>query len=174
MTETSHGNRRSKRAEVAMGATCRTDTGRKSFVAVIDLTPAGCCIFAREEGLVLGEKVTLRSDGISAIKGVVKWTNGLMAGVAFDKELYAPVFEHLARTHPWRLSEMAKDALNCNATVPAVVQRELNRMIDRAEKVLRERDASHDVLSTRPLYVTPRPGFAPKQTNPGLVRLFLT
>ena len=38
--EAPEGRRRTARAEVSIGANCRTATGRRAFVAMIDLTTA--------------------------------------------------------------------------------------------------------------------------------------
>lgn len=173
MVEKIQTKRRSLRAEVGIGANCRTDTGRRAFMAMIDLTAAGCCVFGREVVLTVGQKVTLNPDCLAPIRGTVRWSRGSLAGLEFENELYPAVFEHLARTHPWHPSETAKRALDGQADIPATVQRELVRMIGRAEEKFRKRDTHKDVLTTRPLIVSSRPGTAPQEADHRLVKLFL-
>ncbi len=173
MNEAHHRERRNERAKVAIGAKCGTDAGRRAFVAVIDLTVAGCCLFAREARFVAGQKVVLHPECLAPVNGIIQWTRGPLTGVKFDSELHPAVLEHLARTHPWRLPESAKLALNRNVDVPAAVQRELRTMVDRAEDMFRKRDASKDVLVARPLITGSRPGLARQQPDRKLVNLFL-
>ena len=111
MNEIVRNKRHIERAEIALGASCRTDTCRRVFVAMIDLTLTGCCLFGRESPFTVGQKVTLHPECLAPMKGTVRWSRGPLAGVLFDNELYPPVFEHLARTYPWSLSEPAKHAL---------------------------------------------------------------
>lgn len=173
MAEASERRRRTERAEVSIGANCRTDNGRRAFVAMIDLTTAGCCLFGRENPLAVGQKVTLHPECLAPIRGIVQWSRGSLAGLLFESELYPAVFEHLARTHPWGLSESAKLALDRRVDVPATVQRELTRMIGRAEDMFRKRETTTDVLTTRTLVMGSRPGIASQETDGKLLRLFL-
>ena len=168
------GQRRDERAEIAIGAKCGTETGRKAFVAMIDLTVAGCCLFARDGSFVAGQKVVLYPECLAHLKGRIQWSRGPLTGVQFDNELYPAVFEHLARTHPWRLTESAKNALDQGADVSGAVRRELSSMIERAEDMFRQRDAAKDVLVTRPVSTGSRPGLAYQEQNRKLVSLFLT
>ena len=173
MDEAPDSRRRAARADVSIGANCRTATGRRAFVAMIDLTTAGCCLFGRENPLTVGQNVTLHPECLAPIRGTVQWSRGSLAGVRFENELYPAVFEHLARTHPWSLTESAKLALDRHVDVPATVQRELTRMIARAEDMFRKREVTTDVLTTRPPIVGSRPGIASQETDQKLLKLFL-
>lgn len=173
MADVPETRRCSARAEVSIGANCRTAAGGRTFVAMIDLTRAGCCLFGRDNPLLDGQTVTLHPECLSPIKGTVQWSRGLLAGVRFESELYPAVFEHLARTHPWSLSEPAKLALDRQVEMPAAVQRELARMIGRAEEIFRKKEVTIDVLTTRPLVSSSRPGIARQETDRKLLKLFL-
>lgn len=173
MDEAPEGRRRAARAEVSIGANCRTATGRRAFVAMIDLTTAGCCLFGRENPLAVGQNVTLHPECLAPIRGTVQWSRGSLAGLRFENELYPAVFEHLARSYPWSLTESAKLALDRHVDVPATVQRELTRMIGRAEKMFRKREVTTDVFTTRPPIVGSRPGTASQETDSRLLKLFL-
>jgi hypothetical protein len=174
MTEAHHREQRDERAEVAIGVKCGTEAGRRAFVAMIDLTVAGCCLFAREARFVVGQKIILHPECLAPVKGTIQWSRGPLTGVKFDSALYPAVFEHLARTHPWRLPESAKRVFDSNTDIPAAVQRELSTMIDRAEDVFHKRDAPKDVFVARPLITGSRPGLARQQPDRKLVNLFLS
>lgn len=173
MDNATRGRRSADRAEVAIGANCRTDTGRRAFVAMIDLTAAGCCLFCHQTPFAVGHKVSLHPECLAPISGTVKWSRGSLAGVQFDTELYPAVFVHLAKTHPWRLSQPAKLALDTRVDMTPAVQSELTRMIGRAEARFRERTVPKDVLTTRPSFIGSRPGFTPRPTDRKVIRLFL-
>ena len=163
----------SERAEVAIGASCRTTSGRRGFVAMIDLTPEGCCLFGRELTLSPGQKVTLEPECLRGLKATVQWANGSLCGVLFETSLYPAVFEHLASTYPWPLSESAKDALSPRSDLSDAAKHELVAMINRAEKALCDRNSQKDVLTTRPPTIGTRAGLAPQASDRNLSRLFL-
>ena len=167
-----YGEARRERAEVLIGASCRTESGRRGFVAMIDLTPEGCCLFGRDLSLSRRQRLTLQPECLTGIKATVQWSRGPLTGVLFDHALYAAVFSHLATTYPWPLPEPVKDALGPHGDLPDNVLRELVRMIDRAEAAYRQRDAQTDVMTTRPVVVGTRPGLAPRAPDQTLTRLF--
>ena len=173
MNEIVRNKRYIERAEIALGASCRTDTCIRAFVAMIDLTVTGCRLFGRESSFTVGQKVTLHPECLAPMKGAVQWSRGPLAGILFDNELYPAVFEHLARTHPWSLSEPAKHALSSEFGVSSSVQFELVKVLERAETRFRERNILQDVLTTRPNFFGSRPGLAPQRVDPKRVKLFL-
>ena len=81
-----------------MGARCRTDRGTRDYVALVNLTPHGCCVYSREPLLKPGQCVTLQPESLQGLRARVQWSDGCLAGLRFDNPLYGPVFEHLART----------------------------------------------------------------------------
>ena len=172
--KTAQANLRPDRADVAIGAACRNELGRRAFVALIDLNASGCCLFSRANMLSVGGKVTIHPEGLAPIKATVQWQAGSLAGVRFESPLYPAVADHLARTHPWRLSETAKGGLDREVAMPAVVVGELTRMLDRAEKAFKGRGVSTDILTTRPPIIGSRPGTAAQSTDHKVMRLFLS
>ena len=155
-----------------MGASCLT-AGARAFVAVVDLTEAGCCLFGRGAAFSVGQGVTLQPEGLAPIRGTVRWLKGPLSGVLFDSELYPAVFEHLAKTHPSRLSGLAKLAIESQVDMSAAMQRELTDVIAKAEETCRSRQAASDVFAKRPVLTGSRPGIAKQKTDEKLVRLFL-
>lgn len=166
-----HLKRSAERAAVAIGASCRTDNGPRAFVAVIDLTVAGCCLFSPESPFKVGQNVMLHPECLAPIRGTVRWVRSSLAGLSFEKELYPAVFEHLAQTHPWQLSESAK--LPCDVDMPSSLKRELLKILARAEEKFRKSNEPKDVMTSRPPLIGTRPGLARQATDGKLMQLFL-
>ena len=89
--------RRTLRPTVLLAAFCRSDTGRRGEVTIVDLTAEGCRIFTKAVPLGPGLKVRVRPENFESLPGVVRWARGGFAGIEFDKPLYGPVAEHLQR-----------------------------------------------------------------------------
>jgi len=69
--------------------------GVKPFrVRAFDLSPAGCKIEFIEVPSV-GERVWVKFDALEALEGTVRWTEGHVGGVQFERSLYEPVFRRL-------------------------------------------------------------------------------
>ena len=141
---------RAKRAEVAIGANCRTASGRRGFVAMIDLAPQGCCLFAPDLVLAPGQSLRLEPECLAALNAKVQWSEGSLAGVSFEHPLYPPVFDHLAVVYPWALSESAKLALRREMPMSDAAQRELQIMSERAQQAFKSRHGPLDILAARP------------------------
>jgi hypothetical protein len=91
--------RRASRASVLMPASCRTATGRRGDVSIVDLTAEGCRIFTKAVPLSVGLKLRIRAQSLESLPGVVRWVRGGFAGIEFDNPLYGPVAEHLQRVY---------------------------------------------------------------------------
>lgn len=91
--------RRSERRSVSMPVQCRTQAGLRDSGEISDISPEGCCV--RMSGLYfrVGTRVVLRPQGMEGLTGIVRWVAGDIAGVEFDRLLYAPILDHLAATH---------------------------------------------------------------------------
>jgi hypothetical protein len=72
--------------------------GGAEHVVIHDLSALGCRIASA--GLLLrpGARVLVRPDCIEGIPGIVRWTTPESAGIEFERELYAPLVDHLHRT----------------------------------------------------------------------------
>lgn len=90
-------NRRSARPEVVIQAFCRSETGRRGDVTIVDLTAEGCRIFTKAVPLSPGLKLRVRPENFESLYGTVRWARGGFAGIEFDKPIYGPVAEHLQR-----------------------------------------------------------------------------
>ncbi|MFA7603640.1 MAG: PilZ domain-containing protein [Novosphingobium sp.] len=89
--------RRASRAGVLIPATCRTATGRRGDVTIVDLTAQGCRLFTRAVPLSAGLRLRIRPQDFESLPGVVRWVRQGFAGIEFDRPLYEPVAEHLQR-----------------------------------------------------------------------------
>ena len=97
--------RRANRSPVAVKAGCRTAGGIKAFVALVDLTAEGCCVLSDGLSLTVGQRVILAPGELKDLAANVQWTRGSLTGLKFERALYGPVEEHLARTFSRPLEE---------------------------------------------------------------------
>jgi hypothetical protein len=93
----STNQRRASRVSVIVPATCRTATGRRGDVVIVDLTAEGCRLFTKAVPMSTGLRLRIRPELFESLAGVVRWTSQGFAGIEFDKPLYTPVAEHLQR-----------------------------------------------------------------------------
>jgi len=73
-------------------------SGIHSFrVRVFDASPEGCKIEFIEIPL-LGERVWVKFDGLEALEATVRWVEGHIGGVHFERPLHEAVFQRLVST----------------------------------------------------------------------------
>lgn len=68
---------------------------RVVFVDLIDISEGGCKIRAKAGFAEVGDRVTMKVNGINAPLGVIAWVEGGMAGVAFDGAMHPAVLDFL-------------------------------------------------------------------------------
>lgn len=68
---------------------------RVVFVDLIDISEGGCKIRAKAGFAEVGDRVTMKVDGINAPLGSIAWIDGQIAGVAFDGAMHPAVIDHL-------------------------------------------------------------------------------
>lgn len=91
--------RRSKRVSLVLPARCRSRSGFLDRVVISDLSVLGCRIDSLALILGVGDQVVIRPEGLEGLTGVIRWVKNHSAGIEFDRELYAPVVEHLQRRY---------------------------------------------------------------------------
>lgn len=91
--------RRAQRRPVALPAQCRTTSGLRDRGEISDISTRGCCIRTETVLLRVGAHVVIRPDGVEALGGRVRWIASDCAGIEFDRPIYDPVIDHLARLH---------------------------------------------------------------------------
>ena len=68
---------------------------RVVFVDMIDISEGGCKLKGTRGFAQVGDRVTMRVDGVNAPLGTVAWVEDRIAGVAFEGEMHAGVLDHL-------------------------------------------------------------------------------
>lgn len=68
---------------------------RVVFVDLIDLSEGGCKIRAKSGFAEVGDRVTMRVNGINAPLGSIAWVDGQVAGVAFEGAMHPAVIDYL-------------------------------------------------------------------------------
>ncbi len=68
---------------------------RVVFVDLIDISEGGCKIRAKAGFAEVGDRVTMKVNGINAPLGVIAWVEGGLAGVAFDGAMHPAVLDFL-------------------------------------------------------------------------------
>ena len=91
--------RREDRYPLALGANCRTLHTRKN-VSLWDLSSHGCRVFLAGMDLKIGQRIVLKTEGLEALSGILRWCNGEFGGVEFDYPLHPSVVDHLCRMNP--------------------------------------------------------------------------
>ena len=69
---------------------------RVVFVELIDLSEGGCKIRAKPGFAEVGDRVTMKVNGINAPLGSIAWIEGGLAGVAFEGAMHPAVIDFLA------------------------------------------------------------------------------
>jgi hypothetical protein len=70
---------------------------RVVFVDLVDLSEGGCKIRAKPGFAEVGDRVTMKVNGINAPLGVVAWVEGGLAGVAFEGAMHPAVIDFLCQ-----------------------------------------------------------------------------
>ena len=68
---------------------------RSIFAELIDISEGGCKISATQGFANLGDRVTIRVNGINTPLGKVVWVDGKVAGVTFENPMHIAVLDHL-------------------------------------------------------------------------------
>ncbi|HEY6963659.1 MAG TPA: PilZ domain-containing protein [Erythrobacter sp.] len=68
---------------------------RVVFVDLLDLSEGGCKIRAKPGFAEVGDRVTMKVNGINAPLGSVAWVEGGVAGVAFEGAMHPAVIDFL-------------------------------------------------------------------------------
>lgn len=76
-------------------AKCRTASGSKYDLQVLDLSAGGCLVELGFRAFKVGERVLVGLPGLSAIPGEVVWIEEKDAGIAFEAVLHEAVYENL-------------------------------------------------------------------------------
>ncbi len=87
-------SRSSERRPISLLVKSRVQS-RVAFVDLIDISEGGCKIRGSRRFAQVGDRVTMKVNGVNAPLGTIAWVEGNMAGVAFEGEMHAAVLDHL-------------------------------------------------------------------------------
>ena len=68
---------------------------RSIYADLIDISEGGCKLRASAGFANVGDRVTIRMNGINAPLGKVVWANNKLAGIAFESPMHVAVVDHL-------------------------------------------------------------------------------
>ncbi len=68
---------------------------RVVFVDLLDLSEGGCKIRAKAGFAEIGDRVTMKVNGVNAPLGSIAWVEGQIAGVAFEGTMHPAVIDYL-------------------------------------------------------------------------------
>jgi len=87
-------SRSSERRPLSMLIKSRVQS-RVVFVDMLDISEGGCKIRGTRGFAQVGDRVTMRVNGVNAPLGTVAWVEERIAGVAFEGEMHSAVLDHL-------------------------------------------------------------------------------
>jgi c-di-GMP-binding flagellar brake protein YcgR len=68
---------------------------RTIYADLLDISEGGCKLKASAGFANVGDRVTIRLNGINAPLGKVVWIEGKVAGVAFESKMHVAVLDYL-------------------------------------------------------------------------------
>ena len=87
-------SRSSQRRPISLLVKSRVQS-RVVFVDLIDISEGGCKIRGTRGFAQVGDRVTMKVNGVNAPLGTVAWVEDRMAGVAFEGQMHPAVLDHL-------------------------------------------------------------------------------
>ena len=94
MVNAPRGPQRSERRPLHLLVKGRVQS-RTIYADLIDISEGGCKLRASAGFASVGDRVTIRMNGINAPLGKVVWVEGKMAGVSFESQMHVAVLDHL-------------------------------------------------------------------------------
>jgi hypothetical protein len=78
-----------------MKAKCRSHSGVKVELSVVDLSPIGCMVRRHAWSAQPDERILIQLEGLSFQPATVNWVEGDLAGIEFEQLLHEAVLERL-------------------------------------------------------------------------------
>jgi hypothetical protein len=78
-----------------MKATCRSQSGAKVELEVLDLSPIGCLVRRRAWSAQPDDRLLVQLPGLSFQPATITWVEGELAGIEFEQLLHEAVLERL-------------------------------------------------------------------------------
>ena len=97
MVNAPRGPQRSERRPLHLLVKGRVQS-RAIYADLIDISEGGCKLRASLGFANVGDRVTMRVNGINAPLGKVVWADGKLAGVAFESKMHVAVLDYLCQS----------------------------------------------------------------------------
>lgn len=78
-----------------MKAKCRSHSGAKMELSVLDLSPIGCMVRRHAWSAQPDDRILVQLEGLSYQPATVNWVEGELAGIEFEQLLHEAVLERL-------------------------------------------------------------------------------
>ena len=78
-----------------MKAKCRSHSGAKMELSVLDLSPIGCMVRRHAWSAQPDDRILIQLDGLGYQPATVNWVEGELAGIEFEQLLHEAVLERL-------------------------------------------------------------------------------
>jgi hypothetical protein len=78
-----------------MKAKCRSHTGAKMELSVLDLSPIGCMVRRHAWSAQPDDRILIQLEGLGYQPATVNWIEGELAGIEFEQLLHEAVLERL-------------------------------------------------------------------------------
>lgn len=78
-----------------MKVKCRSQSGGKVELSVLDLSPIGCMVSRQAWSAQPEERILIKLEGLEFQPATVNWIEGDLAGIEFEQLLHEAVLERL-------------------------------------------------------------------------------
>ncbi len=78
-----------------MKATCRSQSGVKVDLDVLDLSPIGCLVRRRAWSAQAKDRILVQLPGLGFQPATISWVEGELAGIEFEQLMHEAVLERL-------------------------------------------------------------------------------
>lgn len=78
-----------------MKATCRSQSGVKVDLDVLDLSPIGCLVRRRAWSAQAKDRILVQLPGLGFQSATISWVEGELAGIEFEQLMHEAVLERL-------------------------------------------------------------------------------
>jgi hypothetical protein len=92
--------RESPRRPLKATATVRSALKGHVGGRLFDISERGCKIELYDASVPNGHKITIKLDGLELWVGYVRWANGPIVGVYFERPMHPAIVDHLSRSNP--------------------------------------------------------------------------
>jgi len=78
-----------------MKAKCRSQSGAKVELSVLDISPIGCMVNRQAWSAQPEERILIQLEGLGLQPAKISWVEGELAGIEFEQMLHEAILERL-------------------------------------------------------------------------------